>query len=112
LFPAHISDKEIIESCKFCETGEGSEGLRMGYAAEKKAKEKGNEKKGRIGRFTALQTHIQRILGFIKGFKILKGTFPNSVFSQAQVNTLWKICCFLINFINKPLLTTTEVVKS
>lgn len=48
-----------------------------------------------------LQIHTQRILGFLKGFQVLKGSFPNSICSLEQLNTLWKICGVLVDYMGK-----------
>ncbi|XP_044261493.1 uncharacterized protein LOC123009334 [Tribolium madens] len=84
LFATHVSDKDIIETCqksKIC----NCEALNKAKAA-------------RID----LQVHIQRIVGCLKGFQILKGTFPTMICSLEQLNKYWRICCFLVNYLDPP----------
>ncbi|XP_072142903.1 uncharacterized protein [Dermacentor andersoni] len=49
-----------------------------------------------------LRVHVERVIREVKKFRILKSIFPNVV--AHKLNKLWKICCYLNNFTNEPLL--------
>jgi hypothetical protein len=46
--------------------------------------------------------NIERVFRDVKTFRILKQVFPNTMFDK--LNEIWKVCCFLVNFIDEPLL--------
>lgn len=48
-----------------------------------------------------LRIHVERVIGQVKVFRILKNVFPNSM--AHHLNAVWKVCALLCNFINEPL---------
>nr|XP_001812453.2 PREDICTED: uncharacterized protein LOC100141600 isoform X2 [Tribolium castaneum]XP_015836554.1 PREDICTED: uncharacterized protein LOC100141600 isoform X2 [Tribolium castaneum] len=84
LYAVHVNDKTIIERCEKpkvcnCEAWNKAKAARVD-----------------------LQAHLQRILGCIKGFQILRGAFPTLICSLDQLDTYWRICCFLVNHLDPP----------
>jgi hypothetical protein len=53
-----------------------------------------------------LRIHVERVIGCIKNYRILKTVFPNSM--HKKLNKIWKICCMLINFTGEPLVDRTK----
>lgn len=53
-------------------------------------------------RIAKLRIHVERVIREVKQYRILKYVFPNSM--ADKLNAIWKICCYLCNFTNEPLL--------
>ncbi|CAN7948115.1 unnamed protein product [Ixodes hexagonus] len=53
-------------------------------------------------RIANLRVHVERVIGNAKTFRILSGIFPNSM--ADKLSKILKICCYLNNFTNEPLL--------
>lgn len=100
LFASYVTNEQIIKSWSETKVDKPNNGNSTKQ-----------EPVGKPSHFSDLQTHVQKILGFVKGFKILKGTFPNSVTSVKQLNVFWKICCFLVNYTCPELMDSTKRVK-
>ncbi|CAN8017081.1 unnamed protein product, partial [Ixodes persulcatus] len=50
-----------------------------------------------------VRIHVERVIGQMKCFRILRGTFPNSM--SKSLDSIWKVCALLCNFIREPLLS-------
>ncbi|CAN7939155.1 unnamed protein product [Ixodes hexagonus] len=49
-----------------------------------------------------VRIHVERVIGQMKCFRILRGTFPNSM--SKSLDSIWKVCALLCNFTREPLL--------
>lgn len=50
-----------------------------------------------------VRIHVERVIGQLKSFRILQGTFPNSMCKS--LDCVWKVCALLCNFTREPLLS-------
>ncbi|XP_077513952.1 uncharacterized protein LOC144124886 [Amblyomma americanum] len=50
----------------------------------------------------SLRIHVERVIREVKNFRILRAVFPNVM--AEKLNKIWKICCYLNNFMHKPIL--------
>ncbi|KAM7281634.1 uncharacterized protein LOC121838478 [Ixodes scapularis] len=50
-----------------------------------------------------VRIHVERVIGQMKCFRILRGTFPNSM--SKSLDSIWKVCALLCNFTREPLLS-------
>ncbi|XP_077488064.1 uncharacterized protein LOC144098950 [Amblyomma americanum] len=50
----------------------------------------------------SLRIHVERVIREVKNFRILRAVFPNVM--AEKLNKIWKICCFLNNFMHEPIL--------
>ena len=55
------------------------------------------EKETETRRIAAVRIHVERAIGRIKNFRILKTLCPISM--AADLNKIWIICCYLTNFL-------------
>lgn len=55
-----------------------------------------------------LRIHVERVIAEVKRFRILKYVFPNSM--NRTLNHTWKVCAYLCNFVNDPLLERRRTV--
>ncbi|XP_077515334.1 uncharacterized protein LOC144125637 [Amblyomma americanum] len=50
----------------------------------------------------SLRIHVERVIREVKNFRILRAVFPNVM--AEKLNKIWKICCYLNNFMHEPIL--------
>ncbi|XP_065288147.1 uncharacterized protein [Dermacentor albipictus] len=50
----------------------------------------------------SLRIHVERVIREVKNFRILRAVFPNVM--AEKLNKIWKICCYLNNFMREPIL--------
>ncbi|XP_077523639.1 uncharacterized protein LOC144134651 [Amblyomma americanum] len=50
----------------------------------------------------SLRIHVERVIRELKNFRILRAVFPNVM--AEKLNKIWKICCYLNNFMHEPIL--------
>lgn len=119
LAPGRISDKVLTQSCgiyKLLEAGDSVMADR-GFTIQEELEEiavqlnippfmrgrtqlsTGDELLTR--RIAKLRIHVERVIGQVKNFRILKFVFPNSM--HERLNSAWRICALLCNFTNEPL---------
>ncbi|XP_013383545.2 uncharacterized protein LOC106153937 [Lingula anatina] len=53
-----------------------------------------------------LRIHVERVIERIKNFRLLQFVFPNSM--ATELNKIWVICCYLVNFTCKPIVGDNE----
>lgn len=53
-------------------------------------------------RIATFRINVERVFREVKTFRILKTVFPNSM--HDQLNDVWKVCNYLVNFTDEPLL--------
>ncbi|CAN7939862.1 unnamed protein product, partial [Ixodes pacificus] len=61
------------------------------------------EDEARTRAIAKVRIHVERVIGQMKSFRILRGTFPNSM--SRSLDSVWKICALLCNFTREPLLS-------
>ncbi|CAN7944093.1 unnamed protein product [Ixodes hexagonus] len=61
------------------------------------------EDEARTRAIAKVRIHVERVIGQMKSFRILRGTFPNSM--SQSLDSVWKICALLCNFTREPLLS-------
>lgn len=128
LAPGRMSDKGITQQsgiCSLLEEGDSvmadrgflieedlaKVGVKLNIPPFLKGKAQLSEEEERETREIArLRIHVERVIGQVKNFRMLKFVFPNTMANR--LNSVWKICAFLCNFVNEPLVDRTKVTNS
>lgn len=119
LAPGRLSDKEVTQRSglyKLLEPGDSVMADR-GFLIEEELAEVGAELnippflKGRsqltceevkkTRQIAKIRIHVERVIGQVKTFRLLKHTFANKM--APRLNAVWKTCTLLLNFLNEPL---------
>ena len=114
LYVGSISDVELTRVCGYLDTLDGKEGVSVmadrGFTVRDLLAEKGitlnippfsdgkltSEEIQRGCQIASLDIHVERTIGHIKNYAILKGTFPNIMIRLA--NQIVSACAWLTNF--------------
>ncbi|XP_013403344.1 uncharacterized protein LOC106168719 [Lingula anatina] len=121
LVPGRMSDKDITENSGLLDLLEEGDSVMADrgflideYLAEKKIGlnippfmsgkpqlSPGEEDETRS--IAKVRIHVERVIGRVKNYRILKYVFPNSMASD--LNKIWVICCYLVNLCVEPIVS-------
>lgn len=120
LVPGKMSDKELTLQSGLMDLLEEGDSVMCdrGFLLENELKEigvdlnmpaflKGREQlplreENESRQIATFRINIERVFREVKTFRILKQVFPNTMFDK--LNEVFKVCCYLVNFIDEPLL--------
>lgn len=119
LAPGRLSDKEVTRQSglyKLLDAGDSVMADR-GFLIEEDLAEVGaklnippflkgrsqlsNEDEKKTRQIAKVRIHVERVIGQVKTFRLLKNTFSNRM--AHRLNAVWKVCTLLCNFVNEPL---------
>ena len=61
-------------------------------------------------RIASVRIHVERAIERVKNFRILQGRYPTSMI--AELNKIWIICCYLVNFLSPLVNDSVHVDKT
>lgn len=64
------------------------------------------EEENRTRDIASVRIHVERVIRSVKKYHLLNTVFPNNM--NAQLQKIWKICAYLTNFCNEPLLNVVS----